>query len=143
MRANVTCEPHDISACGVCLGTVEPYEPPEPTEGKVRKHDATDPYPLRVFLNDEWRAQRPEPVKLPYTGTDTAWRELNAKAPQNDHRIGGHRATRNGHLVTARKRVYRAKPQPKPKPYRTDAATEARKAANRALAERLGINLPE
>jgi hypothetical protein len=141
MRANVTCEPHGISACGVCLGLVEPYQPPEPTEGKVRKHiDYTD---LRPIYNEPWRQSRPEPYCPQYTGTDTAWRELNAKAPQNDHRIGGHRATRNGHLVTARKRVYRAKPQPKPKPYRTDAATEARKAANRALAERLGINLPE
>jgi hypothetical protein len=121
MRAT-TCERHGILRCAYCtLGERKPD--PIPTEGSDRKRYEVRPidylYPL---YNQEWRAQRTPPVQYRPFGHGCTTPIPQGPAPQ--HAYGPWRTQRN--------------PQPQP----VDALTEAQRA-NRALAARLGITLPD
>lgn len=119
----VGCSEHGIITCGTCAGTVEPWEPRPPAEGKR-------PKPLVTSAGIVTGPTRPAVTFRPFGEGCTT----TIPHPTHDHALGPWRARRA-----------RRAPEPEPEPEPTvapDPLTEAQ-AANRALAARLGITLPD
>lgn len=128
-----TCTRHGIVRCAYCLGLVDPYEPPE-HQGTTRK--PYEPYSRGIVTG-------PKRPAVHFNPQGSGQRRFTE--PKPDHPITTARVHRADGV--ARYNPYtRQKYGDNPTPYRVEPQDRTildRKAANRALAKRLGITLPE